>query len=81
MDRDTATRGSRACPASAHAVGLILALASSRLLAGQLFQVHPADSVSLGAACFLLGVVAVSAAYLPARRATRVDPTIALRAE
>lgn len=63
------------------AVGLIGALASSRVLAGQLFQVRPADPVSLGAACLLLGLVALAAAYLPARRATRVDPAIALRSE
>ncbi|HEY4215820.1 MAG TPA: ADOP family duplicated permease [Gemmatimonadaceae bacterium] len=63
------------------AIGLLGALASSRVLAGQLFQVQPADPVSLGAACLLLGVVALAAAYLPARRATRVDPAIALRAE
>lgn len=63
------------------AVGLVGALASSRVLAGQLFQVAPADPVSLGAACLLLGLVAVAAAYLPARRATRVDPAIVLRSE
>jgi putative ABC transport system permease protein len=62
-------------------VGLIGALAASRVLAGLLFQVKPADPVALGAACLLLGVVAVAAAYLPARRATRVDPAIALRSE
>ena len=60
------------------AVGLLGALASSRVLAGLLFQVQPADPVALGAACLLLGLVALAAAYLPARRATRVDPAIAL---
>lgn len=63
------------------AAGLIGALASSRVLAGLLFQVQPVDPVSLGAACLLLGVVGLAAAYLPARRATRVDPAIALRSE
>jgi len=63
------------------AAGLLGALASSRVLAGLLFQVQPADPVSLGAACLLLGLVALAAAYLPARRATRVDPAIALRSE
>jgi predicted permease len=63
------------------AVGVLGALASSRVLAGLLFQVQPADPVALGAACLLLGLVALAAAYLPARRATRVDPAIALRSE
>jgi len=61
--------------------GLLGALASSRVLAGLLFQVQPVDPVSLGAACLLLGLVALGAAYFPARRATRVDPAIALRSE
>jgi putative ABC transport system permease protein len=61
--------------------GLIGALASSRVLAGLLFQVQPADPVSLGATCLVLGLVALAATYLPARRATRVDPAIALRSE
>jgi putative ABC transport system permease protein len=63
------------------AAGLLGALASSRVLAGLLFQVQPADPVALGAACLLLGLVALAAAYFPARRATRVDPAIALRSE
>jgi putative ABC transport system permease protein len=63
------------------AAGLLGSLASSRVLAGLLFQVQPADPVALGAACILLGLVALGAAYLPARRATRVDPAIALRSE
>ena len=63
------------------AAGLVGALVSSRVLAGLLFQVQPADPVALGAACLLLGLVASAAAYLPARRATRVDPAIALRSE
>ncbi len=63
------------------AAGLVGALASSRVLAGLLFQVQPADPVALGASLLLLGVVALAAAYLPARRATHVDPAIALRSE
>jgi putative ABC transport system permease protein len=62
-------------------VGLIGALASARVLVGLLFQVQPADPVALGSACLLLGIVASAAAYVPARRATRVDPAIALRSE
>jgi predicted permease len=63
------------------AAGLLGSLATSRVLAGLLFQVQPVDPVALGAACLLLGLVALAAAYLPARRATRVDPAIALRSE
>ena len=63
------------------AAGLLGALVSSRFLAGLLFQVQPADPVALGAACLLLGLVALAAAYVPARRATHVDPAIALRSE
>ena len=62
-------------------VGLVGALATSRLLSSLLFQVSPSDPVSLGGACLVLLLVAGVAAYIPARRATRVDPVQALRAE
>lgn len=62
-------------------VGVAGALALSRLLASQLFQVSPTDPVALIAACALLLAVALIAAYLPARRATRIDPARALRAD
>jgi len=78
--RDVLSRALRVIALGA-AAGLIGALASSRVLAGLLFQVRPADPVALGAACLLLGIVAFAAAYLPARRATHVDPAIALRSE
>ena len=78
--RDVLSRGFSVV-AVGGAVGLGGALASSQVLAGLLFQVYPADPVSLGAACVLLGLVALAAMYLPARRATRVDPAIALRSE
>jgi putative ABC transport system permease protein len=61
--------------------GLLGALATSRVLAGLLFQVQPADPLALSAACLLLGLAALAAAYLPARRATRVDPAIDMRSE
>ena len=58
-----------------------MALAASRLLTKLLFQVSPADPVSMiGAALLLLGVALV-AAYIPARHATRVDPVTALRSD
>ena len=62
-------------------VGLVTALAASRLLATLLFQVSPADPISLIGSAVLLLVVALVAAYVPARHATRVDPVQALRAD
>jgi ABC-type antimicrobial peptide transport system permease subunit len=46
-----------------------------------LFEVRPGDPVVFGLAALLLGSVAMLASYLPARRATRVDPMLALRYE
>jgi predicted permease len=63
------------------ALGLFIALATSRLLTSLLFQVSPADPIALGGACLVLLVVAAVAAYLPARRATSIDPVQALRAD
>jgi len=62
-------------------VGFFAALGTSRLLSSLLFQVSPADPVALGAACLALVGVAALAAYLPARRATAIDPVDALRAD
>jgi predicted permease len=62
-------------------VGFVAALLTSRLLTVLLFQVSPTDPISLGVACFVLLGVAAAAAYLPARRATSIDPAQALRAE
>ncbi|MGH7624900.1 MAG: hypothetical protein ACREOJ_06235, partial [Gemmatimonadaceae bacterium] len=61
--------------------GFVAALGTSRLLSSLLFQVSPADPVALGAACVVLLGVATLAAYLPARRATAIDPVQALRAD
>ncbi len=63
------------------AVGLVAALAISRLLTSLLFGVSPTDPIALGAACFALFAVAAVAAYLPAHRATSIDPAQTLRAE
>ncbi len=62
-------------------VGLAAALVSSRLLTALLFQVSPTDPITLAGVCVLLLGVGVGAAYLPARRAMRIDPAQALRAE
>jgi ABC-type antimicrobial peptide transport system permease subunit len=62
-------------------VGLIVALATSRLLSALLFEVSPTDPVALGVACLVLLSVAAAAAYLPAHRATAIDPVQALRAD
>ena len=63
------------------AVGLVGALAATRLLNSLLFGVGASDPITFIAIVLLVSAVAFVAAWLPARRATRVDPIIALRAE
>ena len=63
------------------AAGLAGAYATSRLLAGQLYQVGAADPFTYAGVLVVLAAVALFANWLPARRATRVDPLAALRAE
>lgn len=61
--------------------GLVVALATSRLLSALLFDVSPTDPASLLGAATALLLVALVAAYIPARRATRIAPVEALRAD
>ena len=63
------------------AVGLAAAYGLSRLVGSMLFEVASADPPAFAGACFLLAAIAAVAAYLPAQRATQVDPVVALRYE
>lgn len=60
-------------------IGIGAALLVGRLLGGMLFGVHAGDLASFIGAALVLGTIALVACYLPARRATRLDPLVALR--
>jgi ABC-type lipoprotein release transport system permease subunit len=62
-------------------LGVIAALALGRLARSLLFGLEANDPASIVAAAGVLTTIALGAAYLPARRASRVDPMSALRAE
>jgi putative ABC transport system permease protein len=67
------------------AIGLIVGLAGSLLLTrtmrSMLFEISPNDPITIVGIALLLLLIAMLASYIPARRATRVDPMIALRYE
>ncbi len=62
-------------------VGMVLAIGTAHVMTSALCGVDAADPVSIGATLALLGTVSLLASYLPARRAARVDPMVALRYE
>ena len=62
-------------------IGLVGAVGVTRVLQTFLFGVTPTDPIAFAAVTLLLLAVGVLAAWLPARRATRIDPSAALRAE
>jgi ABC-type antimicrobial peptide transport system permease subunit len=63
------------------AVGVLGSLGASRLMRSMLFEVQPGDPVTFVSVAALLGLVVLCASYLPARRASRLDPLAALRQE
>jgi predicted permease len=63
------------------AVGIPLAFAATRVISSRLFGLSAADPLTIAVAAALLAAVAMLAGYLPARRAAKVDPVIALRSE
>jgi ABC-type antimicrobial peptide transport system permease subunit len=63
------------------ALGIPAAIGAGKLMTGQLFGVKPWDPVMLTAATILLGVAALLASLIPARRAASVEPMVALRSE
>ncbi|HEY9227242.1 MAG TPA: FtsX-like permease family protein, partial [Gemmatimonadaceae bacterium] len=61
--------------------GIVVGALGSRLLSAMLFGMNPLDPIAYGGVVALLVLVAIAACYVPARRATRVDPLVALKAD
>ena len=61
------------------AIGVPMAVAATRLVASALFDVNPTDPATFAMATVIMFAVAAGAGYLPARRASHVDPMVALR--
>jgi ABC-type antimicrobial peptide transport system permease subunit len=62
-------------------IGLAASLVGGRLISSQLFGLEPTDAVTMASAVLVLIGVSITAGYVPARRAARVDPIVALRYE
>jgi ABC-type antimicrobial peptide transport system permease subunit len=62
-------------------LGSVGAIGGTRLLRAQLYEVSPTDPITLAWAAVIMVLVGILATYLPARRATRVEPMLALRSE
>jgi len=78
--REVVGRGARLTLAGA-AIGVAAAVALARFASAVLFGVRPTDPAALAAAVVTLAAVSLAACYVPARRASRVDPVVALAEE
>jgi ABC-type antimicrobial peptide transport system permease subunit len=72
-------RGVMMTVAAGLVVGLVLSIAAAQGMSNVLYRVSPTDPVTLGVVTLVLALVALVAALIPARRATRVNPLVVLR--
>jgi ABC-type antimicrobial peptide transport system permease subunit len=72
-------RRGMALTAAGVVLGAVLAIVLMRMAAGLLVGVSPGDPLAIGGSALFLGAIALLASYLPARRATKVDPVVTLR--
>ena len=80
MLRDVLRRG-MALTGVGLVAGMVAAFAVTRLVSSMLVNVDAADPVAFACSALFLALVALAASYVPARRATKVDPMVALRCE